>query len=143
MVYEYRPVDDLVNGSGMDLSILNDLANNDDYFNRVIPNMSYRWLGKPVQSNSGGVTRVTAQGGTVLVPQFKGDKGVDIVLNRAGANNSYPISVSIRHAKAIKATTTVTTVSPKGFHVVIHPLSPNVVNNQVYLTWLALVPLAN
>ena len=142
MTYSYTPVPILANGSGMDLDVINTLASNDEYFNRVVSNISYRWLGNDPISNSGGVHRITVQSGTVAIAPFKGDKVVNVSLNRAAVNNDFPITVSLRHGKAVQATYCISGQTSKGFQVRVSPVKPNIVNSSVHLTWIAIVPIA-
>ena len=142
MTYSYTPVPILANGNGMDLDVINTLANNDEYFNRVVSNISYRWLGNKPISNSGGVDRITVQSGTVAIAPFKGDKDINVSLNRAAANNNYPVTLGLRHGRGVQATYTVFGQTNKGFQVRISPVKPNIVYSSVHLTWIAIVPIA-
>lgn len=139
MDYRYTPVDALVNGGAMDLGVLTTLGENDRYFNRVLPNVSYRWKAQGVKSNGGGANLMTVQSGSVLVPAFSGPKEVAVSLNYPAKDNLYVITTGLRHQAGIQATTVTVGQTQSGFKVKIVPINSKATYSGVYLTWIAVV----
>lgn len=121
----------------MDLGVITRLADNDRYFNKVIPNISYRWKTSRHMSNGGGGTNMTVQSGTVLVPAFSGAKTVSVNLNITAKDNLYVVTTGLRHQNGISATTVVTGQTTSGFKVTINPINKSTKHSGVYLTWIA------
>ena len=141
MGFNYTKIDSLANGAALDLGVLTTLAENDRYFARVMPNISYKWKTGNRRSNGGGAYLMTVQSGSVLVPAFSGTKTVSVGLNYTARDNLYVVTTGLRCQDNVPATCTVTGQSNTGFTVTITPINKTAKYSGVFLTWIAVAAI--
>jgi len=132
----YKKVNPLSETNTLDLQVLNDLANNDAYFDSIIPDVYIRDNATGVVNQSLLGAQAKIQGGSFAVPAFSGPRIFNIPFPLAH-NGKYYAPVVATFVSSAVVTTNITSVNMKGFNVRITPAAKGSISG-ARINWIAL-----